>query len=244
MQRKTQKTKAEKAKNRKKKKKVETKEASPKGSTEQTINKHEDEIVSETGTPAAGDPVPTTFATTEGRTEKPSEADAGSIAKEEQDFCQKASQETPQKAEQDNKRMDLEVVEETVQSIAGEISSKCEEAVLSCGESSTSSAERSTSEHKEAGETVSNDEADENHEEERSTISLEERGSLTEMLIDDEFPWHLYQTDDVEDTVDPDEGLQSLRRRETAKETESILPIKEERNDEKVKDGRTKTRTT
>lgn len=95
-----------------------------------------------------------------------------------------------------------EKVEESLEEIsriaeAGEESGKCEN--ISCGDS-TSSTERSTSEHdeKEAGETVSDDGEHENleNEEDRSTISPEERGNLSEMILDDEFPWHLYHTDD------------------------------------------------
>lgn len=88
-------------------------------------------------------------------------------------------------------------------SIAGESTNSKEQEGehLSCGESSTSSRDRSTShEHdeiKEAGSTVSNEEGvSERQEEERSTISPEERGNLTEMILDDEFPWHLYLTEE------------------------------------------------
>lgn len=111
-------------------------------------------------------------------------------------------------------------------SIAGESTNSKEQEGehLSCGESSTSSRERSTShEHdeiKEAGSTVSNEEGvSERQEEERSTISPEERGNLTEMILDDEFPWHLYLTEEdnsLPSSFSPrdDTGFTVVRRKE------------------------------
>jgi len=135
-------------------------------------------------------------------------------------------------------------------STAGESTKEGEH--LSCGESSTSSRERSTShEHdeiKEAGETVSNDgegeearnlallrgeddlEPCEEGEEERSTISPEERGNLTEMILDDEFPWHLYHAE--EDTckspsaysLDGNAGFTVVRRKEKRIRKRKVSP--------------------
>merc|ERR1719483_1392349 len=111
-------------------------------------------------------------------------------------------------------------------SIAGESTNSKEQegGHLSCGESSTSSRERSTShEHdeiKEAGSTVSNEEGvSERQEEERSTISPEERGNLTEMILDDEFPWHLCLTEEdnsLPSSFSPrdDTGFTVVRRKE------------------------------
>lgn len=135
-------------------------------------------------------------------------------------------------SEGEKKEEDVEKVEESSiekdeenedGSVAGE-SAKGEH--LSCGESSTSSIERSTSEHddKEAGETVSNDEAEEQNEEERSTISPEERGHLTEMVLDDEFPWHLYQTDDDNFSRDNDDGFTVVKRKEKRPRKRKISP--------------------
>jgi len=139
-------------------------------------------------------------------------------------------------SEGEKKEEDIEKVEETSTdkeeiedgSVAEE-SAKGEH--LSCGESSTSSIERSTSEHddKEAGETVSNDEAEEQNEEERSTISPEERGHLTEMVLDDEFPWHLYQTDEDNFSRDPDEGFTVVKRKEKRQRKPKISPRKKKR---------------